>query len=59
MFKGGIPTHVKKHIEACPSIAQLLVGISEFPKVRGNLHVTGKKEHQLFQSIIRYQKEVK
>ncbi|MFC4403318.1 hypothetical protein [Gracilibacillus xinjiangensis] len=59
IFRGGIPKHVNKHMEACPSIEKLFVETSKLAETRTKLNIAGKKENQLFNNILQYQKEAK
>lgn len=59
VFKGGVPAHVNKLIEECSSVGKLFVEVNKLAETRANLNVSGKRENQLYNDILNYQKEVK
>lgn len=59
VFKGKLPAHVQKHITEYPIIKRLFVNIKDFPKFKLNIRVPGKKENQLYNKVLEYQKGAK
>ncbi|MBP1924594.1 hypothetical protein J2Z76_000447 [Sedimentibacter acidaminivorans] len=57
IYKNGIPPYIDKEMEKCPSISKLFVPISKLAITREKLRNQGSKENQLYQNILKFQKE--
>lgn len=51
VFRGGIPVHLEKHVQACPALKHMFVPVKAFSDMHKALNTVGSAENLLFEEV--------